>query len=144
MLGRVTVESEAFGLPSCSYWFDRAFTHSSPTLTALRSRFANLQIGYARTEMWGTWTTTVASGILALMLLIGLLFSFAPVVLGVLLVFFIAAVIAAGFALRRAKKVADEGVAVRSRNTPPPRSELPQRPPSDEAMRAEQTPGKTG
>jgi hypothetical protein len=87
--------------------------------------------------------TTTLSGAIVLLVIIGLLFSFAPVVLGVLLAILIAGLCAVLLIGRGAREEAAEGTTPES---PPERSSGPeriQRPPSREAMRAESTPGKS-
>jgi hypothetical protein len=87
--------------------------------------------------------TFTMSGLLGLMLLIGVLFSFAPVVLGIFVALLLAGLGAAWLVARRAKMLADEPTEGAARSSAPARSELPKRPPSEEAMRAESTPGKS-
>ena len=92
--------------------------------------------------MWGTWITTTLSGALLLLVIIALLFSFAPVILGVLIALLAVGLFAGWLVGRRAREELSEPAVPES---PPERSSGPvrvQRSPSREAMRPESTPGK--
>jgi hypothetical protein len=92
--------------------------------------------------MWGTWTTTTLSGAIVLLLVIGLLFSFAPVILGALVALLIAGLCVGLLVGRGARGEATEQTTPESPPERPSGPERIQRAPSREAMRAEPTPGK--
>lgn len=83
----------------------------------------------------------VMGAILVILLFLGLLFSFAPVLLGIFVALLVMAIAAGWFLWRKA--AANAPSPGPPRDTPPARSELPKRPPSNEAMRAQGTPGGT-
>ena len=87
--------------------------------------------------------TTTLSGAIVLLLIIGLLFSFAPVILGVLVALLIVGLCAALLVGRGAHEESAEAATPESPPERPSGPERIQRPPSQEAMRAEPTPGKS-